>query len=185
MKGLNYIGKHVLVGVLMLPGALSAQELSDAAKITFFDKEIYPVLKENCFKCHGEEKKLKGHFRITSRKGLLEGGDIGPAINLNEPDKSLFLAMISYKDGDHEMPPKEKLPQAQINLLTQWVKMGAPFNPKHEITAEGGAPTSPNTQINERTKAYWAYQPIKKPTVPKVAGKDWGAIPLMPLSIVV
>ena len=178
MKGLKHMWKHALIGALMLPGALSAQELSDAAKITFFDKEIYPVLKENCFKCHGEEKKLKGHFRITSRKGLLEGGDIGPAINLNEPDKSLFLAMISYKDGDHEMPPKEKLPQAQIDSLTQWVKMGAPFNPKHEITAEGGAPTSPNTQINERTKAYWAYQPIKKPTVPKVAGKDWGGNPI-------
>ncbi len=174
MKVLNYMGKHVLVGVLMLPVVLLAQEFSDAAKITFFDQKVLAVLKQNCFKCHGEEKKLKGHFRITSRKGLLEGGDIGPAINLKEPDKSLLLEMISYKDGDHEMPPKEKLPQEQIDILTQWVKMGAPFNPKHEIAGEAEK-VLPNTQINERTRAYWAYQPISRPAVPKVSDRNWNA----------
>ena len=118
MKELNLIGKHLLIGVLMLPGALLAQELSDAAKVQFFDQKVLGVLKQNCFKCHGEEKKLKGHFRITSRKGLLEGGDIGPAVNLKEPDKSLLLQMVSYKDGDHEMPPKEKL-RTQSSLISK------------------------------------------------------------------
>jgi len=174
MKELNLIGKHLLIGVLMLPGALLAQELSDAAKVQFFDQKVLGVLKQNCFKCHGEEKKLKGHFRITSRKGLLEGGDIGPAINLKEPDKSLLLQMVSYKDGDHEMPPKAKLPQDQIDILTQWVKMGAPFNPKYEIAGAESEAAKPNTQINERTKAYWAYQPIIRPIVPKVDDKAWG-----------
>ena len=150
-----------------------AQELSDAAKIQFFDQKVLGVLKENCFNCQGE-KRLKGHFRVTSRKGLLEGGDIGPAINLNEPDKSLFLKMISYKDSDHEMPPKNKLPQDQIDILTQWVKMGAPFNPKHEIAGEAEH-VQPNTQVNDRTRAYWAYQSIKRPAVPKVTDKAWSA----------
>jgi len=165
--------KQILMGALALPVALSAQELSDAAKVEFFDQKVFAILKENCFKCHGEQKRLKGHFRITSRNGLLKGGDIGPAINLKEPGKSLLLQMISYKDGDHEMPPKAKLPQDQIDILTQWVKMGAPFNPKHEIAGERGEAAKPNTQINERTKAYWAYQQIKRPTVPKVADKAW------------
>ena len=140
----------------------------------FFDQKVLGILKENCFKCHGAEKRLKGHFRVTSRKGLLEGGDIGPAINLNEPEKSLLLEMISYKDGDHEMPPKDKLPQDQIDILTQWVKMGAPFNPKHEIAGEAEQ-VQPNTQVNDRTRAYWAYQSIKRPAVPKVTDKVWSA----------
>ena len=88
---------------------------------------------------------VEGHFRVTSRKGLLEGGDIGPSINLNEPEKSLFLEMISYKDSDHETPPKDKLPQDQIDILTQWVKMGAPFNPKHEIAGEAEAGATQHT----------------------------------------
>ena len=169
--------RHLMIFVgVSLAGWMSvqAQELSDAAKVQFFDQKVLGILKENCFKCHGAEKRLKGHFRVTSRKGLLEGGDIGPAINLNEPEKSLLLEMISYKDGDHEMPPKEKLPQEQIDILTQWVKMGAPFNPKHEIAGEAEK-VLPNTQVNERTRAYWAYQPIKRPAVPQVADKAWSA----------
>ncbi len=147
----------------MLPMALSAQELSDAAKVEFFDQKVFAILKENCFKCHGAEKKLKGHFRITSRAGLLKGGEIGPAINLKEPEKSLLLDMISYRDGDHEMPPKAKLSQEKIDVLTQWVKLGAPFNPKLEIAGDDTPHKLPNTQINARTRAYWAYQKNTEP----------------------
>ena len=160
--------------VLAMPMVLSAQELSDAAKVEFFDQKVYAILKDNCFKCHGEEKKLKGQFRLTSREGLLAGGEIGPAINLKEPQKSLLLDMLSYRDGDHEMPPKAKLPQAQIDILTQWVKLGAPFNPKLEIAGNDVPHKLPNTQINARTKAYWAYQKIQHPPTPKVANDDWG-----------
>ena len=156
----------------MVGAPLAAQEISDAAKVEFFSQKIFPILKENCFKCHGAKEKLKGGFRITSRVGLLKGGDIGPAINLKAPEKSLLLTMLSYKDEDHEMPPKAKLPQAQIDALTQWVKLGAPFNPKQEI-AGAAAHVLPNTEINARTRAYWAYQQIQRPPVPKVADADW------------
>jgi len=141
--------KHALIGALMLPGALPAQELSDAATITFFDKEVYPILKENCFKCHGAKAKLKGKFRITSRQGLLRGGEEGPALNLKEPDKSSVLTLLSYKDEDHEMPPDDnKLPQAQIDILTKWVRMGAPFDPKLEIVGKPGEDEFPTSEIN-------------------------------------
>ena len=165
---------RLLMSVLAMPMVLSAQELSDAAKVEFFDQKVYAILKDNCFKCHGGEKKLKGQFRLTSREGLLAGGEIGPAINLKEPQKSLLLDMLSYRDGDHEMPPKAKLPQAQIDILTQWVKLGAPFNPKLEIAGNDVPDKLPNTQINARTKAYWAYQKIQHPPTPKVANDDWG-----------
>ena len=164
---------HFIIASLLLAGPVAAQELSDAAKVQFFDQKVLAILKENCFKCHGSEKRLKGHFRITSRAGLLKGGEIGPAINLNAPEQSLLLQMISYKDENHEMPPKEKLPQESIDILTQWVKMGAPFNPKHEIAGNDAPENLPNTQINARTKAYWAYQPNARPAVPKVANAEW------------
>jgi len=170
--------KQALVGLLALPGLALAQELSDAAKVTFFDKKVYSILKENCFKCHGSEEKLKGHFRITSRAGILKGGEIGPAVNLKEPDKSLLLAMISYKDIDHEMPPKAKLSQEDIDILTQWVKLGAPYNPKLEIAGNDEPEKLPNTQINARTRAYWAYQKMHRPEVPKVDNADWGRNPI-------
>ncbi|HIL24525.1 MAG TPA: hypothetical protein EYG19_03905, partial [Verrucomicrobia bacterium] len=95
--------RQFIVSMLALPMVLAAQEISDAAKVEFFSQKIFPILKENCFKCHGAKTKLKGGFRITSRAGILKGGEIGPAINLNAPEKSLLLAMLSYKDEDHEM----------------------------------------------------------------------------------
>jgi len=168
------IHRYLFFAGVILAGTLSAQELSDAAKVEFFDQKVYAILKDNCFKCHGGEKKLKGQFRLTSREGLLAGGEIGPAINLKEPQKSLLLDMLSYRDGDHEMPPKAKLPQAQIDILTQWVKLGAPFNPKLEIVGNDVPHKLPNTQINAHTKAYWAYQKIQPPPTPKVADEDWG-----------
>ena len=121
------------LGALILEQPASGAELSDAAKVEYFDNKIYPILKENCFKCHGGRERIKGEFRLTNRDGVLRGGESGAAINLNKPEESLFLTMLSWKDENHEMPPDEKLPDAQIALLTEWVKMGAPYNPAKEI----------------------------------------------------
>ena len=56
----------MFMGVL-LPGALSAQEISDAPKAEFFIQKIFPILKENWFKCHGAKAKLKGASHHQSR----------------------------------------------------------------------------------------------------------------------
>ena len=132
---LKYFGSKTVIalGCLVMGLVGSAAELSDAAKVEFFDNKIYPVLKANCFKCHGAKQELKGEFRVTNRASLLKGGGSGAAINLVKPEESLLLAMISWKDEDHEMPPKKKLLDEQIALLTQWVQLGAPFNPVSEI----------------------------------------------------
>src|SRR6266540_270946 len=55
--------------------------VEDAA---FFGKEVLPILKANCFKCHGEGK-VKGGLRLSSRQALLTGGDSGPAVVLDRP----------------------------------------------------------------------------------------------------
>ena len=151
-----------------------AAELSDAAKVEFFDNKISPILKESCFKCHGAKEKLKGKFRVTSRAGLLKGGESGSAIHLAKPEESLLLTMISWKDEDHEMPPKKKLSDEQIALLTEWVKLGAPFNPATEIhgkaVAHGELPTN---EINKRTTAAWAFRAPKPVAAPEVGDAAW------------
>ena len=101
------------LGCLALGVGGSAAELSDAAKVEFFDSKVSPILKESCFKCHGAKEKLKGKFRVTSRAGLLKGGESGSAIHLAKPEESLLLTMFSWKDQDHGMPPKKKLSDEQ------------------------------------------------------------------------
>ncbi len=99
----------------------------------FFNDKVYPVLESHCYRCHGGEDKLKGEFRITSREGLIRGGELGPGLNLQQPERSLLLEMVSWKDSDHEMPPKKPLERQELAILQQWVHMGAPFDPAKEI----------------------------------------------------
>ena len=116
----------LLAVILLLPGMALAED-KKALKFTpeqigFFEKEVQPVLENRCYKCHGDKKKVKGSLRVISRGSVLKGGVVGSAVNLENPEKSLILKMISYKDDEHQMPPKGKLPQAEIDLLTRWVK---------------------------------------------------------------
>ncbi|MEZ6142845.1 MAG: c-type cytochrome domain-containing protein [Zavarzinella sp.] len=52
---------------------------ASAEQIAFFEKKIRPILVDNCYSCHAEEKQ-KGGLRVDTRDGLLKGGDSGPAL---------------------------------------------------------------------------------------------------------
>src|SRR5271165_1231604 len=92
----------------------------------FFEKQVRPVLVEQCYKCHGPDKQ-KGALRVDSRAAILKGTDDGPVIVPGKPDESEFIKSIKHI-GDSKMPEKaDKLPAAQIAALEQWVKMGMPW----------------------------------------------------------
>jgi len=104
----------------------------------FYAEQVYSILEERCFNCHVGEDRIKGHFRITNREGLLRGGDYGPGYDAENPMESLVLTMLSYKDDEQQMLPKAKLPEEEIAVLTQWVEMGAPYDPALEIAGKEG-----------------------------------------------
>jgi len=141
-------------------------------QLAIYEKEVLPILQANCLKCHGaDEKKIKGGLNLMSRAGALKGGDNGPAADLAKPESSLLLKAIAYKEG-LEMPPAGKLPAAQIEVLTKWVKAGLPYTPGSTV---GGTtekvPTGPDMN-------YWAYQPVKKPASPAVKDAAWVKTPV-------
>ncbi|MEP6670090.1 MAG: DUF1553 domain-containing protein [Chthoniobacter sp.] len=88
--------------------------------------EAMRLLKSNCFSCHNDQKK-KGGLVMTSRETLLKGGDNGPALDLNAPDKSALLDALAA-DADPHMPPKKQLSAPQIALLKGWVHDGAKWD---------------------------------------------------------
>ena len=134
-------------------------------QIKFFDEKVFPVLESKCFKCHGGEDKLKGGFRVTSYEGMVHGGEIGSALDKENPAKSLFLEMISYKDDEHMMPPKSKLPPEEMAALTKWVtEMGAVFNPGKEIR---GPLHVKEQHIQPEDFEYWAYKKVERPEPPR------------------
>src|SRR5262245_35577001 len=124
---------------LCLTGPAWSQQPSPAG-IEFFEKKVRPLLADNCFKCHSPAQRAKGGLTLTTRAGVLKGGDTAPAVVPGDPAKSLLLKAVGYRDPDLRMPPRGKLSDEQIADLTAWVKMGAPWpdDAAHQKVAKTG-----------------------------------------------
>ena len=82
------IGLWLALAVSLVAGDGPAERSSKpftTGQIRFFEAEVQPILKARCLKCHGEGPKVKAHFHVDSREGLLRGGDLGPAVSLSPP----------------------------------------------------------------------------------------------------
>ncbi|MCI0700780.1 MAG: PSD1 and planctomycete cytochrome C domain-containing protein [Planctomycetia bacterium] len=138
-----------------------------AAQVSFYEKEVLPILQKSCFKCHGDDlEKLKGGLNLTTRGTVLAGGESGAVVNLAKPDDSLLLKAIHYKDENHKMPPKGKLPDKDIAIIEKWVKDGLPVSA--DRIGSDIAKVPPKSVITEEAKRYWAYQPVKRSAVPEI-----------------
>jgi hypothetical protein len=139
----------------------------DARGLELFEKKIRPLLAENCYECHSAEaaakNRLKGGLLLDSRDGLRKGGDSGPAIVPGRPKESRLVKALHY-DGKPQMPPRGKLPASAIADVEAWIALGAP-DPR-----AGGAVRQRGMSL-EAGRKFWAYRPVSKPVVPKVAAE--------------
>jgi hypothetical protein len=102
-------------------------------------------------------------LRLDHRAFITKGGDSGPAIVPGEPNNSLLIKAIGYADPDRQMPPKEKLSAAAIDVLRRWVKLGAPW-PDEKTPAI----TTTKDGFSEEDRQYWFFQPLASPSPPTV-----------------
>jgi hypothetical protein len=144
-----------------------AQEPSPAAA-EFFEKQVRPLLVERCLKCHGDAKP-KGGLSLTSREHLLEGGDTGPAAVAGQPGKSLLIQAVHYKDTP-KMPPKARLPDREIAVLTRWVRMGLPWP---RVRAVNPVVKGQEFRITDEQRRFWSFQPVKAVAPPPVKDGAW------------
>src|SRR5688572_26993450 len=120
------------VAVVVFGGVASAAD--DAAGVKFFEEKVRPLLVEHCYECHSAEaKELRGTLRLDNQAGWRKGGDLGPAITPGKPKESLLIRAVGYADEELQMPPKGKLAQSDIDILTRWVEIGAPDPRKEEV----------------------------------------------------
>jgi cytochrome c553 len=163
----------VLLLQTLVLAALTVQE--DAAGIEFFEKKVRPVLVDRCYSCHSSTAtKLKGGLRLDTLEAALKGGDTGPALIPGKPEKSLLVEAVAYGNVDLRMPPKGKLPAAQIADLTEWVKRGAAW-PKG--AAATGAKIEP-FDLAKRRGEHWAWAPLRREPSPAVKNAAWAKRPL-------
>jgi len=140
-----------------------------APQLEFFESQVRPILVNRCYECHSSKSaEPKGGLRLDSREAILKGGETGAAAVPSEPTKSLLIDAIHY--GDYKMPPKSKLPAAEVATLTKWVEQGLPW-PKE--TTAGVNLTKSQLNIAERKQQHWAWYPVQAPAIPAVKNQAW------------
>lgn len=148
--------RSLILGCLISATASPVLWAADAVSpenLEFFEKQVRPLLIEHCLECHGKKKQEAG-LRLDTRAGFLKGADTGPIVVPGKVDGSRMIAVINHSANDVQMPPKGKLPAAQIELLRKWVELGAPW------------PDEAAGQNAEAAKDHWAFQRIKHPAIP-------------------
>lgn len=114
--------------------ALAGSAGDAAVEAKHFHGKVLPLLRENCFRCHGEKE--KGGLRLNSRESALKAGDSEEhAVVAGNPEKSELLRRVRSKDGGERMPPSgEGLTSEQAQVLEDWIKGGAKW-PAPPVTA--------------------------------------------------
>jgi len=143
-------------------------------QIEYFEKNVRPVLVQNCQPCHNLKMKSSG-LDLSSAAGFLSGGAGGALVTKDHPESSRLLKVVGYEDSV-KMPPTGKLKSEQIESLSNWVKMGAPW-PGADQAAVLVKPT-PKKEFTAEQKAFWAFQPVTNPTLPAVKDTQWVKTPV-------
>jgi hypothetical protein len=145
-----------------LPDARAAQP---SKPVPAFEKDVLPIFQAKCLRCHGG-KLQKAGLDVRSKAGLLEGGDEGPAISPGSAEKSLLWIKVA---ADKMPPGKAKLTQAEKLLIRAWLEAGARAD--HTIARTNSKETS-DRQVTDADRRFWAFQPPKRPQVPRVKATD-------------
>jgi hypothetical protein len=112
---------------------LAASSAFAADKLSF-NRDIRPILSENCFACHGfDSKKREAELRLDTPEGAYMAKDGAFPIKPGDLAKSEVWQRIITSDEDDLMPPPKshkKLTQKQKDTLKLWIEQGAPYQ-KH------------------------------------------------------
>ncbi len=139
--------------------ALAATASAAVPEKVRFNRDVRPILSNNCFYCHGpDEKKREAKLRLDLRESALAEHDSGRAIVPGKPDESEMLTRIVSHDKDEMMPPpkakKPPLTEEQIATLRRWIEQGADY------------------------EGHWAFQPLNEAAPPSVRDTRWVRNPI-------
>jgi mono/diheme cytochrome c family protein len=94
-----------------------------------FAKDIRPLFRQHCYKCHGTTRQEAG-LRLDRRDDGLNGGDSGPLFVVGKSSESILIKYVAGVDPDVVMPPEgDKLSDEQIGLLRGWIDQGGTWPP--------------------------------------------------------
>ena len=120
-----------------------------------FNRDIRPLLSENCFHCHGPaEEGRKADLRLDTAEGAYAEHDGIRAIVPGKPDISEAIIRIHSDDPDDVMPPPDsnfRLTDKQKDLLAAWIREGAPYEGHWSFTPPSKKADGPMRDVIDRS----------------------------------
>lgn len=162
----RFLRRLLVMAVLFSSAALGQDQAGEAAvEAVDFARDIQPILRDNCYQCHGE-KRQRGGLRMDSRSLLLRGGDSAePGVVPGDSESSYILKAITGKAGVKQMPPDDDpLSDEQVALLKRWIDSGADWP---GTDADNAAAEEPDDA------GLWSLQPVVDPDIPDEATRGW------------
>jgi mono/diheme cytochrome c family protein len=104
--------------LFLLPTLAAAVEPVD------FVKQIRPLFEAHCISCHGPAKQ-KGGLKLHVGSAVLRGGVNGPVVVPKKAAESRLMKALKGEGDLDQMPPKGKLPTADVALVARWIDEGA------------------------------------------------------------
>ncbi len=140
--------RRILILALLCCGGIVGRVSAAAVD---FDRDIRPILSNNCFKCHGPDAgERKADLRLDTKAGALARLEDHFAIVPGKPDESELLRRITTADADERMPPADSgktLTPEQIELVKRWIAEGAAWG-THWAFVAPQRPQVPPTQLH-------------------------------------
>ena len=123
-----------------------------------FQRQIRPILSDNCFHCHGPDKGTRMFdLRLDTKDGAFAVRKAGSVIVPGNAKASLLYQRVTAEQPARLMPPahaRKPLNDAQKDLLKRWIEQGAPW------------------------KEHWAFAAPKRAELPPVRDARWVRNPI-------
>ncbi|MDQ3623935.1 MAG: DUF1549 domain-containing protein, partial [Verrucomicrobiota bacterium] len=137
------------LAALALASGLGASNCLAAATLDY-NRDIRPLLSENCFACHGfDEKAREAKLRLDVAEAAYADYDGTTPLTPGDLAKSEVWLRINSEDPDEIMPPPKshkKLTAADKETIKRWIEQGAKY------------------------AGHWSFIPPTKPEVPSIKG---------------
>ena len=153
-----YVAILVVVVLAVHLAGSDALLCAEPANAVQFNRDIRPILSDNCFQCHGPDAaQRKAGLRLdveASAKGDLQG--VRPIVPGKLAESDLYRRINSPDEDEHMPPPTsgKKLTAAQVERIGRWIEQGAKW------------------------EQHWAFIPPQRPAVPEVRNAAWVRNPI-------
>jgi mono/diheme cytochrome c family protein len=141
-----------------------------------FTKQVRPTFLQHCVNCHGGQK-TKGDLDLTTREGLLKGGNSGePAVVPGKAKDSRLYRLVAHLEEPHMPSKMPKLGDEQLNAIAAWIDLGAPYDKPLIEKADAGGKKP--LVVTDEDRRFWSFVPLTRPALPKVKDESWCRTPI-------